>query len=160
MSPGLGSRAGVFRCRVGVGARGEGIKRSHSAAEDHRVILSDRPSGERPRRVPAPASTGSRAPVAPAADRPVPKALCEACGRPVAHLKSPTCLYCGAAVPAALRAGMVEPARTGIPAEVLVMLEPRPQEGAGRKLWLLRFVAISLASVVILVLVRIFSPKG
>jgi hypothetical protein len=140
------------------------VKRARAGAENPVVILSDRSSGGRPGRAPGAPSGASTAPSRPdgrLAERPVPKALCEACGRPVANLRSPTCVYCGAPVPEALRAGVVPQPKSGIPAEMLVMLEPRAGgERAGRKRWLVRLAAAAVATVVLLLIVRLLNPPG
>ncbi len=91
----------------------------------------------------------------------MPKALCDACKRPVANLRSPTCVYCGAPVPEAVRAGVAPASHPGIPAEMLVMLEPRAADsGAGRKKWLVRIAAGALATVVLLIIVRVMNPPN
>lgn len=57
----------------------------------------------------------------PAVAKPTPKVLCASCGRPIALLSAPTCVYCGApqASPVAAKTEASK-----IPAHMLVMLEP------------------------------------
>lgn len=118
------------------------------------MILSDKSGGPRPR--PKPAGSASDA-----SDRPVPKATCPACARPVASLKNPKCVYCGAAIPQSLRGDVPMAAPQAIPAEMLVMLEPRGRDDdAVRQRWLVRGVAVAIAGVLIMVCIRIFSPHS
>lgn len=92
------------------------------------MILSDK-SPTRPK--PAMAAPTADASLA----KPVPKTLCASCGRPIALLTAATCVYCGAAQasPVAPREGSSK-----IPAQVLVMLEPRLHERKRGRVWLFR----------------------
>ena len=95
------------------------------------MILSDksptRPTPTKPALAVVPAD--------PAVVKPTPKALCASCGRPIALLTAATCVYCGA--PQASPAPAKESA-SKIPAQLLVMLEPRPHEQKRGKVWLFR----------------------
>ena len=96
------------------------------------MILSDKSSPRPPR----PASPQTAPPPAdPAVVKPTPKALCASCGRPIALLTAAICVYCGAAQasPAPARENASK-----IPAQLLVMLEPRPHERQRGKVWLFR----------------------
>jgi hypothetical protein len=123
------------------------LKRPPASADDDRVILSDK----------SPRSSATRAaetPVQPAPDpavaKPTPKALCASCGRPVALLTAATCVYCGA--PQSRHAAPKESA-SKIPAQMLVMLEPRPHERKRGQVWMFRagaalIGALSMAALV------------
>lgn len=87
----------------------------------------------------------------PLAVAPVPKALCQACGRPVANFRSPTCVYCGAAVALGARLDAAPPAQAALPVEMLLALEAGPRAGGERKRLriVLRVVAITISVMVI-----------
>ncbi len=78
--------------------------------------------------------------------RPVAKATCPGCRRPVALLKSDRCVYCGTAV-----GGPSTPAlrATKLPAELLIALEPRASAITSRSMWLRRFIALGGAGLLI-----------
>lgn len=81
-----------------------------------------------------------------AARKPVPKAVCPGCGRPVVMLKSDRCLYCGvetgtAAAPAATA--------SRIPAQALIALEPRARENGTGSRWMRRAVALGIAGLLL-----------
>jgi len=100
-------------------------------------------------------------PGAEAAPRPVPRALCAACGRPVAQLRSPNCVYCGAAIPEALRGGATAVAKPGLPPEMLQMLEPRPRDAStSTQRWMLRILAAAVAGLILMVILRMMQPHG
>jgi len=95
------------------------------------VILSDKS----PTRPTPPKLTLAEAPSELAVVKPTPKALCASCGRPVALLTAASCLYCGAAQASPAPA---KESASKIPAQLLVMLEPRPHERQRGKVWLFR----------------------
>ena len=70
--------------------------------------------------------------------KPVPKATCPGCRRPVALLKSDRCVYCGATTGSATVAA---PA-SKLPAELLIALEPRANAVSTRSIWLRRVLAL------------------
>ena len=77
---------------------------------------------------------------------PAPRAHCPGCGRPIANYRSPSCVYCGAPVPTGLRMAPATPHREPISPMVLMLLDPRPDDGQARRMRvLLRFVAVALA---------------
>jgi len=123
------------------------LKRSPASADDDRVILSDKS----PRSNPARAAEAPALPVSdPAVPKPVPKALCASCGRPVALLTAATCVYCGA--PQSTPVAGTAPT-SKIPAQLLVMLEPRPHERKRGRVWMFRagaalIGALSMAALV------------
>jgi hypothetical protein len=102
------------------------------------MILSDR-TGPRP--VPKPAAQSAPI-IDPSLAKPTPKALCASCGRPIALLTAATCVYCGApqASPTAPKAETSK-----IPAQLLVMLEPRPHERKRGRVWMFRAGAVVIA---------------
>jgi hypothetical protein len=95
------------------------------------VILSDKS----PTRPTPPKLTVVAASSEPAVVKPTPKALCASCGRPIALLTAASCLYCGAAQASPV---LAKENASKIPAQLLVMLEPRPHEQKRGKVWLFR----------------------
>ena len=80
--------------------------------------------------------------------KPVPRATCPGCGRPVALLKSEQCLYCGAptvAVPGLAPSRATESPRAKLPVELLIALEPRKRTVSSRSIWLRRVLALGAA---------------
>jgi hypothetical protein len=71
--------------------------------------------------------------------KPVPKATCPGCQRPVALLKSDRCLYCGASTGGAAVAAAPT---SKLPAELLIALEPRASTVTTRTIWLRRVFAL------------------
>jgi len=78
--------------------------------------------------------------------KPVPKATCPGCRRPVALLKSDRCVYCGTAI-----GGPPSPAAPGsrLPAEALIALEPRARTVSSGKVWLRRVLALGGAGLLV-----------
>ncbi|MBI1796527.1 MAG: hypothetical protein HY076_08060 [Candidatus Eisenbacteria bacterium] len=78
------------------------------------------------------------------------KATCASCGRPLALLKAPTCLYCGARNPHA----EPESGKQAIPPALLLALEPklRPQMSSQAKWWR-RMLIFSISSTIVSALV-------
>lgn len=85
----------------------------------------------------------------PSVAKPVPKALCASCGRPIALLTAATCVYCGA--PQAAPAAPKESA-SKIPAQMLVMLEPRTHERKKGSVWFFRIGAAAIGILFALIL--------
>lgn len=74
---------------------------------------------------------------------PEPKALCAACGRPMAVLKATTCVYCGAANPEGLPEAAAGSIARAMPPEMLLMTSaPREQGLSRRRLWTRRILAL------------------
>ena len=111
------------------------------------MILSDK-SPTRP--VPPKPVLSVVPPADPAVAKPVPKALCPSCGRPVALLTAASCLYCGAAQasPAPAKEGASK-----IPAQMLVMLEPRAHDRKRGKVWLFRAGGILIGIMLVTALI-------
>ena len=82
------------------------------------------------------------------APKPVPKATCPGCRRPIVLLKSDRCLYCGAAT--GKPAAPATPA-SRLPADALIALEPRPREVDTGSKWMRRVIAIALAGLLIVI---------
>ncbi|MFI5370736.1 MAG: hypothetical protein ACHQ52_04190 [Candidatus Eisenbacteria bacterium] len=82
---------------------------------------------------------------------PVPKALCQACGRPVANFRSPKCVYCGAPVALGARLEAAPAAQTALTPEMLLALETGPRSAGDQKRLriVLRVVAITISVMVI-----------
>ena len=109
------------------------------------MILSDK-SPTRPK----PALAVVPAPEDPAVAKPVPKAICLSCGRPIALMAAATCVYCGA--PQALPSAPKESA-SKIPPQMLLMLEPRAHEQNKGRVWLFRFGAAGIGILFALILI-------
>jgi hypothetical protein len=106
------------------------------------MILPDRNRPDGPRKTPV---MPPESPL-PAPRLPAPRAHCPGCSRPIANYRSPTCVYCGVPVPTGLRMAPATAHREAIPPTVLMLLEPRPDDGQARRLrFMLRFVAVVLA---------------
>lgn len=82
--------------------------------------------------------------------KPVPKAICPGCRRPIVVLKSDRCLYCGRATgnPAAPAA----PA-SRLPADALIALEPRQVTFSATSKWLRRGIALGFAGLLTAIVV-------
>lgn len=79
------------------------------------------------------------------APRPVPKATCPGCRRPIVLLKSDRCLYCGAATG---KPAMAAAPASRLPAEALIALEPRERSLSSGSKWLRRGIALVIAGLV------------
>jgi hypothetical protein len=84
------------------------------------------------------------------APKPVPKATCPGCRRPIVLLKSDRCLYCGAAT--GQPAAAFTPA-SRLPAEALIALEPRPVDVSASSKWLRRGIALGFAGLLTAIVV-------
>lgn len=82
--------------------------------------------------------------------KPVPKATCPGCKRPVVLLKSDRCLYCGAATGGP---GIEATPASRLPADALIALEPRPVTVSTTSRWLRRGIAFGFAGLLTLVVV-------
>jgi hypothetical protein len=84
------------------------------------------------------------------APKPVPKAICPGCRRPIVLLKSDRCLYCGAAT--GKPAPPAAPA-SRLPADALIALEPRQREAGTGSKWLRRVIALGFAGLLTAIVV-------
>ena len=79
--------------------------------------------------------------------KPVPRAICPGCRRPVALLRSERCVYCGAPTGGggALAAPSAGVPASKLPAQLLIALEPRASAISTRSIWLRRVLALGAA---------------
>jgi hypothetical protein len=78
---------------------------------------------------------------------PEPKATCPSCHRPVAMMKSGTCVYCGHRISDA----EVEAPKAGLPPELMFELQPRAAKISTGTRWIRRVIALGLSSLLVAV---------
>ena len=82
--------------------------------------------------------------------KPVPKATCPGCRRPIVLLKSDRCLYCGAATGGP---GIDATPASRLPADAIIALEPRAVAVSATSKWLSRGIALCCAGLLTAIVV-------